>query len=92
MSGHLSCDISPSTKLTACGETHAAFPSGDASRLNRAALRRSLLRFGRNTPGPVLPVGAPPSRALSAGPPPHRLLTACGETLSGGIESNRGTS
>ena len=35
--------------------------SGDASHLNRA------LRFGRNTPGPVLPVGAPPSRALSAG-------------------------
>ena len=28
---------------------------------------RSSLRFGRNTPGPVLPVGAPPSRALSAG-------------------------
>ena len=41
--------------------------SGDASRLNRAALRRSALRFGRITPGPVLPVGAPPSRALSAG-------------------------
>ena len=41
--------------------------NGDASRLNRAALRRSALRFGRNTLGPVLPVGAPPSRALSAG-------------------------
>ena len=41
--------------------------SGDASRLNRAASRRSSLRFGRNTLGPVLPVGAPPSRALSAG-------------------------
>ena len=47
--------------------------TGDASRLNRAALRRSALRFGRNTPGPVLPVGAPPSRALSAGPPPGEL-------------------
>ena len=35
--------------------------SGDPSRLNRAALRRSSLRFGRNTPG------IPPSRALSAG-------------------------
>ncbi len=35
--------------------------SGDPSRLNRAALRRSALRFGRNTPG------IPPSRALSAG-------------------------
>ena len=53
--------------------------SGDASRLNRpptgrtGALRRSALRFGRNTPGPVLPVGAPPSRALSAGRlAPHR--------------------
>ena len=33
----------------------------------------SALRFGRNTPGPVLPVGAPPSRALSAGPPPGGL-------------------
>ena len=41
--------------------------SGDASRLNHVASRRSSLRFGRNTPGPVLPVGAPPSRALSAG-------------------------
>ena len=41
--------------------------AGDPSRLNRAASRRSSLRFGRNTPGPVLPVGAPPSRALSAG-------------------------
>ena len=41
--------------------------AGDASRLNRVASRRSSLRFGRNTPGPVLPVGAPPSRALSAG-------------------------
>ena len=36
-------------------------------RLNRVAARRSSLRFGRNTLGPVLPVGAPPSRALSAG-------------------------
>ena len=41
--------------------------AGDPSRLNRVATRRSSLRFGRNTPGPVLPVGAPPSRALSAG-------------------------
>ena len=30
-------------------------------------MRGSSLRFGRNTLGPVLPVGAPPSRALSAG-------------------------
>ena len=30
-------------------------------------MRRSALRFGRNTPGPVLPVGAPPSRASSGG-------------------------
>ena len=43
--------------------------SGDASRLNHSALRRSALRFGRNTLGPVLPVGAPPSRAQ---PGPHR--------------------
>ena len=35
--------------------------------VNRVAARRSSLRFGRNTPGPVLPVGAPLSRALSAG-------------------------
>ena len=41
--------------------------------VHRAAARRSSLRFGRNTPGPVLPVGAPPSRALSAGPPPGGL-------------------
>ena len=34
--------------------------------VHRVASRRSSLRFGRNTPGPVLPVGAPPSRALSA--------------------------
>ena len=47
--------------------------AGDPSRLNRVASRRSSLRFGRNTPGPVLPVGAPPSRALSAGPPPGEL-------------------
>ena len=38
-----------------------------------ASSRRSSLRFGRNTLGPVLPVGAPPSRALSAGPPPGEL-------------------
>ena len=41
--------------------------------VTRAAARRSALRFGRNTLGPVLPVGAPPSRALSAGPPPGEL-------------------
>ena len=41
--------------------------------VDRAAARRSSLRFGRNTLGPVLPVGAPPSRALSAGPPPGEL-------------------
>ncbi len=41
--------------------------------VNRVAARRSSLRFGRNTRGPVLPVGAPPSRALSAGPPPGGL-------------------
>ena len=35
--------------------------------VTRVAARRSSLRFGRNTLGPVLPVGAPPSRALSAG-------------------------
>ncbi len=35
--------------------------------VTRVAARRSSLRFGRNTPGPVLPVGAPLSRALSAG-------------------------
>ena len=35
--------------------------------VHRVASRRSSLRFGRNTLGPVLPVGAPPSRALSAG-------------------------
>ena len=56
----------------------ASPPPGDwpASALTRvpppavhrvASSRRSSLRFGRNTLGPVLPVGAPPSRALSAG-------------------------
>ena len=35
--------------------------------VHHVAARRSSLRFGRNTPGPVLPVGAPPSRASSAG-------------------------
>ena len=69
--------------------------TGDASRLKHSASRRSSLRFGRNTLGPVLPVGAPPSRALSAGrlAPTgrtgrsrrshhfiHRLLTAGGGT------------
>ena len=56
--------------LAACGKARFA---GDASRLNRPASRGSQLRFGRITPGPVLPVGAPPSRALSAGPPPGEL-------------------
>ena len=37
--------------------------------VHRAAARRSSLRFGRNTLGPVLPVGAPPSRALSSQAP-----------------------
>ena len=41
--------------------------------VHHCASLRSALRFGRNTPGPVLPVGAPPSRALSAGPPPGGL-------------------
>ena len=59
--------------------------AGDPSRLNRGAARRSSLRFGRNTlRGPVLPVGAPPSRASSRAPHRprrsrgfhHRLLTA----------------
>ena len=57
---------------TAGSETHAAqfFRWGLGRRsipADRVAARRSSLRFGRNTPGPVLPVGAPPSRALSAG-------------------------
>ena len=56
--------------------------AGDASRLNRASSRRSALRFGRNTLGPVLPVGAPPSHALSAGRltrlgAPATLSTGC---------------
>ncbi len=74
--------------------------SGDPSRQNHSASLRSSLRFGRNTPGPVLPVGAPPSRALSGGrlAPTgrtgrsrrspgfhHRLLTACGETLKAAL-------
>ena len=42
-------------------------------RLKHSAARRSSLRFGRNTPGLVLPAGARPSRALSAGPPPGEL-------------------
>ena len=59
-------------------ETHAAqFSRWGLGRrsipADRVAARRSSLRFGRNTPGPVLPVGAPPSRALSAGPPPGGL-------------------
>ena len=41
--------------------------AGDPSRLNHSASLRSAFCFGRNTPGPVLPVGAAPSRALSAG-------------------------
>ena len=42
--------------------------------------RFAALGFGRNTPGPVLPVGAPPSRALSAGPPPGELGAHPGST------------
>ena len=60
--------------------------------VNRVAARRSSLRFGRNTPGPVLPVGAPPSRALSAGPPPGELgLASLGAhaTLSTGCQCSR---
>ena len=81
--------------LTACGGTHA--PSSPGGGLERRCIpaeprrfaRRSALRFGRNTLGPVLPVGAPPSRALSAGPPPGELappgelgLTALGAHAS----------
>ena len=62
--------VSPSPIPSAPGSARCWRPapeaSGDASRLNRSASRRSSLRFGRNTSGPVLPVGAPPSRALSA--------------------------
>ncbi len=43
--------------------------------VHHSASLRSALRFGRNTPGPVLPVGAPPSRALSA-----RRLAPTGRT------------
>ena len=65
--------------VPACGETQAAQfsrwglerrcipPEPPPHRENRAALRRSALRFGRNTRG------IPPSRALSAGPPPGEL-------------------
>ena len=69
--------------LTACGKTHAAFER----RSIPPEPCRSALRFGRNTLGPVLPVGAPPSRALSAGRlaalgahvgSHHRLLTVAG--------------
>ena len=55
---------------TACDETHAAVRAVDASRLNRpptgrtGALRRSALRFGRNTPGM-----SSLTRSLSAGRP-----------------------
>ncbi len=49
--------------------------------VHHSASRRSSLRFGRNTLGPVLPVGAPPSRASSAGPPPGELgLAPTGRT------------
>ena len=75
--------VAPSRVPSAPGSPRCWRPapetSGDPSRLNRpptgrtgASLRLSL-RFGRNTLGPVLPVGAPPSRALSAGPPPGGL-------------------
>ena len=63
--------LSPPSIPRAPGSARCLHPapeaSGDASRLNRSASHRSSLRFGRNTSGPVLPVGAPPSRALSAG-------------------------
>ena len=74
--------IAPPSAPSAPGSPRCPRPapeaSGDASRLNCPAPRGSSLRFGRNTPGPVLPVGAPPSRALSAArlvsraPRPHR--------------------
>ena len=75
--------VAPSRVPSAPGSPRCRRParetSGDPSRLNRpptgrtgASLRLSL-RFGRNTLGPVFPVGAPPSRALSAGPPPGGL-------------------
>ena len=44
----------------------------DASRLNRASMRRSSLRFGRNTPGTMA------SRALSAG----RIAPSCCENAA----------
>ena len=53
--------VNPSPVPLAPGSPRCSRPApeatGDASRLNRAASRRSSLRFGRNTPGPVLPVG-----------------------------------
>ena len=53
--------------------------AGDPSRLNRAASRRSSLRFGRNTHG------IPPSRALSAGRlPPSALTPLCPQTARAG--------
>ena len=61
----------------ACGVPEIArHLTGHPSRLNRAARRRSSLRFGRNTPG------IPPPRALSAG----RLasLGARGTSSTGG--------
>ena len=59
--------------------------AGDPSRLNRVAARRSSLRFSRNTPGPVLPVGGSSlTRLVSRAPRRprrsrgfhHRLFTA----------------
>ena len=87
--------IAPPSAPSAPGSTRGSRPApeatADASRLKRPASRGSSLRFGRNTLGPVLPVGAPPSRALSAGPPPGELgLNALGAhaTLSTGCSSS----
>ena len=60
---------------TACDETRAAqFSRWGLGRRSippdRVALRRSSLRFGRNTPGPVLPVGLLPHAPCQ--PDPHR--------------------
>ena len=55
------------TRLVSRAPRRSALTRVPPPAVNRVASRRSSLRFGRNTPGPVLPVGAPPSRALSAG-------------------------
>ena len=55
----------------------AVRPGSVAGRSGRASCRQSLAaqfsRWGLKRRSPVLPVGAPPSRALSAGPPPGEL-------------------